>query len=83
MRFISKPKISHLREVPPQTKKKKKKSRVSIHQWGSESGFLFLHKHHDQEAVFEEMVYSAYTSTLLFITEGSRDWNSNRSESRS
>jgi hypothetical protein len=26
----------------------------------------------------EERVYSAYTSTLLFITKGSRDWNSNR-----
>jgi hypothetical protein len=29
------------------------------------SGFLFLHKHHDQEAVGEERIYSAYTSTLL------------------
>jgi hypothetical protein len=25
------------------------------------SGSLFLHKHHDQEAVGEESVYSAYT----------------------
>ena len=31
----------------------------------------------------EERVYSAYTSTLLFITKRSQDWNSNRSESRS
>jgi hypothetical protein len=31
----------------------------------------------------EERVYSAYTSTLLFITKGSQDWNSNRSGSRS
>jgi hypothetical protein len=46
-------------------------------------GFLFLHKHHDQEAVGEERVYSAYTSTLLFITIGSQDWNPCRSESRS
>jgi hypothetical protein len=37
---------------------------------------LFLHKHHDQEAVGEERVYSAYTSMLLFITKGSQDWNS-------
>jgi hypothetical protein len=46
-------------------------------------GFLFLHKHHDQEAVGEERVYSAYISTLLFITERSQDWNSSRSGSRS
>jgi hypothetical protein len=26
--------------------------------------------------VGEERVYSAYTSTLLFITKGSQDWNS-------
>jgi hypothetical protein len=26
----------------------------------------------------EEWVYSAYTSTMLFITKGSRDWNSHR-----
>jgi hypothetical protein len=28
-----------------------------------------LHKHHDQEAVWEERIYSAYTSTLLLITK--------------
>jgi hypothetical protein len=39
-------------------------------------GFQFLHKHHDQEAVGEERVYSAHTSILLFITKGSQDWNS-------
>jgi hypothetical protein len=33
--------------------------------------------------VGEERVYSAYTSTLLFITKGSQDWNSSRSGSRS
>jgi hypothetical protein len=32
--------------------------------------------------VGEERVYSAYISTLLFITEGSQDWNSSRSGSR-
>jgi hypothetical protein len=36
-----------------------------------------------KKQVGEERVYSAYTSTLLFITKGSQDWNSNRSESRS
>ena len=32
-------------------------------------------KHHE---VGEERVYSAYTSTLLFITKGSQDRNSNK-----
>jgi hypothetical protein len=32
-------------------------------------GFYFWTKHHDQEAVGEERVFSAYTSTLLFITK--------------
>jgi hypothetical protein len=30
-----------------------------------------------------ERVYSAYISTLLFITKGNQDWNSSRSENRS
>jgi hypothetical protein len=29
-----------------------------------------------KKQVEEERVYSAYTSTLLFITKGSQDWNS-------
>jgi hypothetical protein len=33
--------------------------------------------------VGEERVYSIYTSILLFITKGSQDWNSKRSESKS
>ena len=36
-----------------------------------------------KKQVGEERVYSAYTSTLLFITKGSQDWNSHRSGSRS
>jgi hypothetical protein len=32
-------------------------------------GFYYWTKHHDQEAVVEERVYSAYTSILLFITK--------------
>jgi hypothetical protein len=36
-----------------------------------------------QKQVGEERVYSAYTSTLLFLTERSQDWNSSRSGSRS
>jgi hypothetical protein len=31
----------------------------------------------------EKRVYSAYSSTLLFITEGSQDWNSSRAGSSS
>jgi hypothetical protein len=37
----------------------------------------------NKEQVGEERVYSAYISTLLFITEGNQDWNSSRSGSRS
>ena len=36
-----------------------------------------------KKQVGEERVYSAYTSTLLFITKGSQDWISSRSKSRS
>jgi hypothetical protein len=36
-----------------------------------------------KKQVGEEKVYWAYTSTLLFITKGSQDWNSWRSGSRS
>jgi hypothetical protein len=36
-----------------------------------------------KKQVWEERVYSAYTSTLLFITKGNQDWNSRRSGSRS
>jgi hypothetical protein len=36
-----------------------------------------------KKQVGEERVYSAYISTLLFITERNQDWNSSRSESRS
>jgi hypothetical protein len=36
-----------------------------------------------KKQVGEKRVYSTYTSTLLFITKGSQDWNSSRSGSRS
>jgi hypothetical protein len=36
-----------------------------------------------KKQVGEERVYSAYISILLFITKGSQDWKSRRSESRS
>jgi hypothetical protein len=35
-------------------------------------------KHNDRKQVGEKRVYLAYTSTLLFIIEGSQDRNSNR-----
>jgi hypothetical protein len=35
-----------------------------------------------KKQVGEEKVYSAYISTLLFITKGSQEWNSSRPESR-
>ena len=41
-------------------------------------GFYSCTKHHDQEASLGEKGYSAYTSTLLFITKGSQDRNSHR-----
>jgi hypothetical protein len=34
-----------------------------------------------KKQVGEERLYSAYTSTLLFITKGGQDWNSSRSGS--
>jgi hypothetical protein len=36
-----------------------------------------------KKQVGEERIYSAYISTLLFITERSQDWNLSRSGSRS
>jgi hypothetical protein len=36
-----------------------------------------------KKQVGEERVYSAYTSTLLFFTKRSQDWNSSRSGRRS
>jgi hypothetical protein len=46
-------------------------------------GFYYLTNILTKKHVGEERVYSAYTSILLFITKGSQDWNSSRSESRS
>ena len=39
---------------------------------------IAVRKHYDQKQAGEESVYSAYTSTALFITEGSQDRNSSR-----
>jgi hypothetical protein len=53
-------------------------------EWGCLShGFYSCTNILTKKQVGEERVYSAYTSMLLFITKGSQDWNSSRSESRS
>ena len=46
-------------------------------------GFYSCTKIMTKKQIGEERVYSAYISTLLFITERSQDWNSSRSGSRS
>jgi hypothetical protein len=46
-------------------------------------GFYFCTNIMTKKQVGEERVYSAYISTLLFITERSQDWNSSRLGSRS
>jgi hypothetical protein len=33
-----------------------------------------------KKQVGDERAFSSYTSTLLFITKGSQDWNSHRAE---
>jgi hypothetical protein len=38
-------------------------------------GFYYCTNIMSKKQVGEERVYSAYTSTLLFITKGSQDWN--------
>ena len=35
-------------------------------------------QYHNQNQLEEARVYLAYISTLLFISEGTQDWNSNR-----
>jgi hypothetical protein len=49
---------------------------------GLSQGFYSCTNIRTKKQVGEERVYSAYTSTLLFITTGSQDWNSSRSGSR-
>jgi hypothetical protein len=46
-------------------------------------GFYSCTSFMTKKQVGKERVYSVYTSTLLFITKGSQDWNSSRSGSRS
>jgi hypothetical protein len=55
------------------------------HTWGwtLSQGFCSCTNIMTKKQVGEERVYSAYTSTLLFITNGGQDWNSSRSGSRS
>ena len=51
--------------------------------WSLSQGFYSCTNIMTKEQVGEERVYSAYSSTLLFITKGIQDWNSSRSKSRS
>jgi hypothetical protein len=39
---------------------------------------LAVNKYHDHKQLWEERAYLVFTSTSLFITEGSQDRNSNR-----
>jgi hypothetical protein len=63
---------------------------TSIYMWVSlkrpsgylSQGFYSCTNIMTKKQVEEERVYSAYTSTLLFITKGNQDWNSSRSGSR-
>jgi hypothetical protein len=63
----------------------------SINDWVEENsnkyclsqGFYSCTNIMTKKQVGEERVYSAYTSILLFITEGSQDWKSSRKQSRS
>jgi hypothetical protein len=52
-------------------------------EWCLSQGFYSCTNIMTKKQVGEERVYSAYTSTLLFITKGRQDWNSSRSGSRS
>jgi hypothetical protein len=45
--------------------------------------FISAQKIMTKKQVGEERVYSTYTSSLLFITKGSEDWNSSRPGIRS
>jgi hypothetical protein len=51
--------------------------------WCLSQGFYSCTNIMTKKQVEEKRVYSAYTSTLLFITKGDQDWNSSRSGSRS
>jgi hypothetical protein len=55
---------------------------VKAHHHCLSQGFCSCTNIMTKKQVGEEKVYSAYTSTLLFITEKSQDWNSSRSGSR-
>jgi hypothetical protein len=78
--------------LPRQPNSKHMRSQV-CHRW---LGSIRTHKAHclsqgfysctnvmTKKQVGEERVYSTYTSTLLFISKGSQDWNSSRLRNRS
>jgi hypothetical protein len=51
--------------------------------WCLSQGFYSCTNIMTKKQFGEERIYSAYNSTLLFITKGSQDWNSSTSGSRS
>ena len=76
--------INHLSEPQAQTRQsestiKCEKSRTFQNVICLSQGFYSCTNIMIEKQVGEERVYSAYTSTLLFITKGSQDWNSSRS----
>jgi hypothetical protein len=58
------------------------KTKIMLHNCLSQ-GFYSCTNTMTKKQVGEERVYSAYISTLLFITKGCQDWNSSRSGSKS
>jgi hypothetical protein len=66
-----------------ETGKNKRKVKKNVVEPCLSQGFYSCTNIMTKKQVGEERVYSAYISTLLFITKGSQDWNSSRSGSRS
>ena len=77
--------VSYSVVIVKKKKKKRKKRKSSVVSEDLTSiclsqGFYSCTNIMATKQVGEGRVYSAYTSTLLFITKGSQDWNSSRSE---
>jgi hypothetical protein len=74
----------YLYDPPPSHENKTLKVfQISVFRLCLSQCFYFCTNIMTKNQVGEEGLYSAYTSTLLFIIEGSQDWNSSRSGSRS
>jgi hypothetical protein len=62
---------------------RKKENREVLLVYCLSQGFYSCTDIMTKKEIGEGRVHSAYTSILLFITKGSQDWNSSRTESRS